>query len=366
MAFVALGSVGTAQAQKIDCHKILSSCTGSQSLAKFGSPLSCLKRAPAPIQRACASVISKYNVCASKCDKGTRGSLCRSKCSSVAKSSAKPKSARPILKKPVVRKAGPSLKRPMGKPVRPIAKPKTGKYQGTKTTPVKRPGSKVQPIAKPKTGKYQGTKKAPVKRSGTMVRPIAQPKTGKYQGTKGPSVTRPTTGVRKAPIVKSKKPYSPKQGIKLQTGPTKKTSGASVKPVTVPAVRSLKAKSSKSDALNKNSKTTPVKKNYKIKKRLPVKKIAPRPVPRKAAATTGGSKTKVRPSVKSLRSKSGGIRGLKTKSGMLQRAPIVQPKSKSKVTAKKSATKNIGHCKKDSRGKLVCKPVKSKRPTSKK
>jgi hypothetical protein len=392
MVFVALGSVGTAHAQKIDCQKIVSNCTGSQSLAKFGSPLACLKRAPAPIQHACASIISKYNMCASKCDKGTRGSLCRSKCGSVAKTNGKPRGARPVLKKPIVRKAGPSLKRPMGKPVRPMAKPKTGKYQGTKSSPVKRSKSKVRPMAKPKTGKYQGTKSSPVKRSKSKVRPMAKPKTGKYQGTKsspvkrskskvrpiaksktgkyqgtkGRSVSRPNTGVRKAPIVKSKKPYSPKKGIKLQSGPHKKSIRASAKPAQRSTGKSIRISPSKADALNKNSKNTAVKKNYKVKKRLPVKKVAPRPAPRKAADTTGASKAKKRPSVKSLRSKSRNVRGLKKKSGKFKGARLAKPKRKSKVRSRKTTTNNVGQCKKDSRGRLVCKPVKSKRPASKK
>ena len=278
VAFVALGGLGTAQGQKIDCQKLVSSCTGMQSAAKFGSPLACLKRAPAPIQRACASIISKYNMCATRCDKGTRGSLCRSKCGSVAQASAKPKSARPVLKKPVVRKAGPTLKRPMGKKVRPMPAAKTGKYQGAKKTSVKAPSKKVRPMPAAKTGKYQGAKKTSVKAPSKKVRPMPAAKPGKYQRT-----TR-------------------------------------------------------------------------------------RSVPKRTTNTTGASKTTKKPTAGSLRYKSSGVRGLKSKSGLINRARMLNKKSgkTSKASVKRSPTKNVGLCKKDSRGRLVCKPVKTKSPVRKK
>ncbi len=358
-----LGAFGTAQAQSIDCGKLLSNCTGPSS-AK--SPLSCMKKAPAPIQRACASVIAKYNLCASRCDKGARGSLCRSKCSSSVKTATQKKSLPRGMspKKPVVKKSSSTVKRP-SKNIRPMAKPKTGKYQGKKKASVKRPSKNIRPIAKSKTGKYQGKKKASVKRPSKNIRPIAKPKTGKYQGTQKPSVKHSGRAVRKVPVMKSKKSLPSKKTTTFKKSTSKSAGQKPSGPVSSPARKVQKKQifnrsAAKSKAVRQDGESNQLEKSPKVKSKLPVKKASPRFNPKRTADTTAPAK-RPKPTAKSLRSKSNRLRGLKPQSNAKSLKASLKTKSSkngsSSTRPQKKVNKNVARCKKDSKGRLVCKPV---------
>ena len=153
---VGLCSLVGAQAQSIDCSRLVSNCTGVSSAKKFPSPLSCLKKAPAPIQRACATVIANYSQCEKRCDKGTRGNLCRSKCGTASSRGTvkRNKNQRPgaAVKRPkIVKKPGAAVKR-TGKAVRAVKGAKAGKLGSDKKSTVKHNGKLKHPRNKAKTG----------------------------------------------------------------------------------------------------------------------------------------------------------------------------------------------------------------------
>ena len=390
VSLILLGTAGVSGAQSVDCTKLLTNCS-SPTAKKYPSSVSCLKKAPPPIQKACAPAITAFESCERKCDRGQRGLLCRSKCGTAAKKAVakrRPKS-KPIKTK-IVKKPGHSLKDMNGKKVRPLSKqPKTGKYRGKKRPSVKKPqGRKVRPVGKPKTSKYQGKKRPSVKKpQGRKVRPVGKPKTSKYQGKKRPSVKKPegrkvrpvgkrktgkfqgkarpkvknSKNVRSIPMPKSKKPITGTKRPAIGTVKGKKAQSRPAprrKPVLKgkPAIKKASSvDKGKAKALKKGANKKTITKDRKVKKPAPVIKATPkRPLNR--ASNFTAPQRKAKPTVKSLRSKNVKAKALNKKAVRNLPTNVTGKAAKKRGTLKKAPARNVARCRKDKSGRLVCKP----------
>jgi hypothetical protein len=383
--FVLAFGVSVSQAQTVDCGKLMSTCTSAKGMKKFASPIDCLKKAPAPIQKACSAQMDAYSVCAANCDKGVRGGLCRAKCGQKAQavsSNTKPKAKvgtgkvvkkpspvvkglkqKPIKKLPV-KKTGkfdgvkkPQVKAP-NKQIKPIAKPKTGKFDGVNKPKVTAPSKQIKPIAKPKTGKFEGKPAPKVKNPNTKVKPMPQPKTGKFDGKLKPSIKKPQSKVKARVINKSGK-YDPSQKPNVSQGTTKPVVGVNGVKASNPTGVQPKGPALNNGKIRKiNDKPKVVKVKSKVTKKenvkpsVPARKLVPKALPNRPAnnAVKGVKKA---PSVKDLRSSDSRLKALKKAK--------IEEKVGAKTGLKKGGLKDapvqkIAKCRKDKFGKLICKP----------